>query len=84
MAWRVEGGKSNLKRGSSTTSELFNTELKVFRSLVSGALRGLRLLHVVLEEHQATELLQERLDSVVTVPSGQHWNSPGVHLQFAK
>lgn len=52
-----------------------------FPLLVGGALRGLRLLHVVLEEHEAAELLQKRLDSVVPVPSGQHRNSPGVHLQ---
>ena len=61
-------------------SELLNTELKKVHALVGGALRGLGLLHVVLEEHEATELLQKRLDSVVSVPPGQHWNSPCIHL----
>ena len=63
-------------------SELFNTELKKVQPLVGGALRGLGLLHVVLEEHEAAELLKKRLDSVVPVPSGQHGNRPGVHLKL--
>ena len=40
-------------------SELFNTELKKVHALVGGALRGLGLLHVVLEEHEAAELLEK-------------------------
>ena len=40
-------------------SELFNTELKKVQPLVGGALRGLGLLHVVLEEHEAAELLKK-------------------------
>ena len=63
-------------------SELLNTELKKVHALVGGALRGLGLLHVVLEEHEAAELLKKRLDSVVPVPSGQHGNRPGVHLKL--
>ena len=40
-------------------SELFKTELKKVHALVGGTLRGLGLLHVILEEHEAAELLEK-------------------------
>ena len=77
--WRLGGG-GEVELKKLQKSELFNTELKKVHALVGGALRGLGLLHVVLEEHEAAELLEKWLDSVVSVPPGQHWNSPCIHL----
>ena len=77
--WRLGGG-GEVELKKLQKSELFNTELKKVQPLVGGALRGLGLLHVVLEEHEAAELLEKWLDSVVSVPPGQHWNSPCIHL----
>ena len=77
--WRLGGG-GEVELKKLQKSELFNTELKKVQPLVGGALRGLGLLHVVLEEHEAAELLKKWLDSVVSVPPGQHWNSPCIHL----
>ena len=45
-----------------------------------GALRGLRELNVLLDEHLPLQFLQHRLDRVLPVPPGQHGHSAGVHL----
>lgn len=47
--------------------------------LVTGSLWRLAELDVVLQQHLTAQLLQDRLDGVVTVPPGQDRHGPGVH-----
>merc|ERR1719208_62170 len=44
-----------------------------------GALRGLRELNVLLDEHLPLQFLQHGLDRVLPVPAGQDGHSAGVH-----
>ena len=47
-----------------------------------GALRGLRELYVLLDEHLPLQFLQHGLDRVLSVPAGQDGHSAGVHLKI--
>ena len=52
-------------------------------ALVGGSLWRLAELHVLLEEHESPELLEDRLDCAVPAPPGEDGHRPHVHLAVA-
>lgn len=53
-------------------------------SLEGAALRRLSELHVLLEGHKTAQLLQQCLDRVISLPSGQHWDLSVVYLRHTQ